>query len=91
MLRELVAEAQPDSETLDLCRDRFFDRRRSYAADALQRGIDAGRFRSDLDITTAIDARYASLRLRLLTGHAALTPKAVTSIVDTVTGGIDAP
>lgn len=88
MLRELVAEAQTDPDALELFRNRFFDRRRKFAADAIRRGVDSGQFRSDLDVTATIDSLYAPLWLRLLVGHAALTPAAVTSIADTVTRGL---
>ena len=88
MIRELLAESQTDPAALELFRERFFDRRRSHASDAVRRGIDMGHFRPDLDIPTVIDTLYAPLWLRLIAGHAPLTPKAIERIVDTVLGGI---
>lgn len=80
MLRELLSEAQRDDEAAELFRERFFDRRREHARDAVERGMSAGVFRADVDVITAIDLLYAPLWLRLLAGHAPLTPAAVDRI-----------
>ena len=89
MIRELIADAQTDPDALALFRDRFFDVRRRYARDAIERGVASGRFRADADVVAVIDALYAPLWLRLLTGHAPLTPRAVSTIAETVLTGIE--
>ncbi len=90
MLRELLADAQGDAELLELFRRRFLDRRRKHARDAVRRGIAAGVLRSDLDATTVIDLLYAPLWLRLLAGHAPLTPRAVHRVLDAALTGVGA-
>ncbi|MEO1059234.1 MAG: TetR-like C-terminal domain-containing protein [Actinomycetota bacterium] len=90
MIRELLADAQTDSETLDMFRKRFFERRREQARQAIERGVASGALRADLDSATVIDLLYAPIWLRLLTGHGSLTEPAIDRIIDTALAGIAA-
>jgi AcrR family transcriptional regulator len=82
IIRELVAESQSDPTIAAEFRRRFFDERRLRASAVVQRGIERGELRADLDIETVVDALYAPLWLRLLIGHQPLSRRAVDRILD---------
>jgi hypothetical protein len=57
----------------------------------LQRGIDRGDVRADIDLDAAVDALYAPIWLRLIIGHAPLDRRTAGTIVDVVWPGLAAP
>ena len=62
----IIAEGQNDPETIAVFTERYLTPRRREAATILQRGIETGEFRSDLDIQAVQSALYSSLHLRML-------------------------
>ena len=65
----IVAEGQSDPETLAAFIEHYLAPRRREARAILQRGIDGGEFRADLDIAVVQSALYAPLHLRHLLGE----------------------
>jgi AcrR family transcriptional regulator len=68
IVREMIGSAQFDSTTLALFNEGYLKPRRAAAKAALQRGIEQGEFRADLDPEHVIDALYGPIYYRLLTG-----------------------
>ena len=81
LIRELVADAQGDSDLARDFRDRFFAHRRARGAATLAQGVTSGELRPDLDIDDALDVLYGPLWLRLLIGHRPMTPAAVDKLL----------
>ncbi len=84
MIRELVADAQGDTAVAEQFRNRFFDERRRRARVVLERGIERGELRRDLELESVIDALFAPLWLRLLIGHGPLDTASADQILDLV-------
>jgi AcrR family transcriptional regulator len=68
----LIAESQHDASLAESLRDRFIASRRREASAVLQRGIDRGELRANLDVDTAIDTLYGAIYYRSLVSHAPL-------------------
>jgi AcrR family transcriptional regulator len=81
LIREVAADSQADPVLANDFRQRFFAHRRARAAATLIRGVDLGDLRPDLDIDNALDVLYAPLWLRLLVGHAPLTPRTIDGLL----------
>lgn len=62
----IVAEGQSDPETLAAFTEHYLKPRRREARALLQRGVDSGELRPDLDIAVVQSALYAPLHLRHL-------------------------
>jgi AcrR family transcriptional regulator len=85
-IRALTAESQHDASLAESLRDRFIAIRRAEAASVLQRGIERGELRSDLDVGVAIDALYGAVYYRLLVSHAPLEAAYADALVGQVFG-----
>jgi AcrR family transcriptional regulator len=70
---ELIALGQTDPETRRLFVAGYLEPRRSAAKQVLQRGIEQGELRDDIDLDVVVDALYGPLFHRMLTGHAGLS------------------
>lgn len=70
VVREMIALAQFDDDTMRIFNDSYLDPRRSALVAALRRGAQRGEFREDLDLNLVFDLLYAPLLQRLLTGSA---------------------
>ncbi|MEL7554048.1 TetR/AcrR family transcriptional regulator [Pseudomonas protegens] len=68
IVREMMGSAQFDSTTLALFNEGYLQPRRIAAKAALQRGIEQGEFRADINPEHVIDALYGPIYYRLLTG-----------------------
>jgi AcrR family transcriptional regulator len=68
IVREIMGSAQFDCRTLALFNEGYLQPRRIAAKAALQRGIEQGEFRTDLNPEHVIDALYGPIYYRLLTG-----------------------
>ena len=69
-LSSLVGQAQSDPEIAEAYRQHLLAPRRIAMQAAIQRAIDAGLYRQDIDFDLAIDMLYGPLYQRLLLGHA---------------------
>ncbi len=68
----LIAEAQFSPEVAEAYRQHLLGPRRAAMRAAIQRAIDTGLLREDLDVDLAIDLLLGPLYQRLLLGHAPL-------------------
>jgi len=88
LLRVLIAEAQHDRQLAEDVRTRFMAKRRADGRQALQRGIDRGELRHDLEPEVVIDALYAPAYLRLLIGHEPIDEALYDALIGYVFDGI---
>ncbi len=70
MLRSLIGQAQFDPELAEAYRQNLLGPRRAALRNGIERCIEAGSLRRDIDIDLAIDLLYGPLYARLLLGHA---------------------
>jgi AcrR family transcriptional regulator len=91
IVRELIALGQSDAETRRLFVEGYLEPRRSAAKQVLQRGIEQGELRADIDLDVVVDALYGPLFHRMLTGHAALSDAFVHDLVDLVLDSASKP
>ncbi|WP_336954132.1 TetR/AcrR family transcriptional regulator [Acinetobacter sp. AS167] len=68
IIKEILATAQFDKETLSLFQDGFLTPRRLAAKQILQKGVNNGEFKADIDFELILDALYGPIYYRLLTG-----------------------
>lgn len=90
IIRELLAESQSDDDIAAEFRRRFWDPRRELSRARLDRGIELGQVRGDVDHEIVLDAIYGPLWTRLLIGHRPLRPRDAGRIVEMIWCGIDA-
>lgn len=88
IIRELVAESQSDPEIAAEFRQRFWGPRRELSQARLERGIEMGQIRADIDAEVVLDAIYGALWTRLMIGHLPMRPADASRIVDAVWPGI---
>jgi AcrR family transcriptional regulator len=68
LARQIIAEAQYDPATLNVVRTQIWDDRHAAVEKLMQRGIDEGVFRPDLDPGAAAASFYAPILVYLLLG-----------------------
>jgi AcrR family transcriptional regulator len=78
----LIAESQHDPVLARALRERFIASRREAAQDVLNRGIERGELRVDLDPDLTLDALYGALYYRLLISRERLTPGYADALLD---------
>ncbi|WP_320442719.1 TetR/AcrR family transcriptional regulator [Herbaspirillum sp. alder98] len=88
VVREMIALAQFDDDTMRIFNDSYLGPRRAALVAVLKRGALAGEFRSDLDLNLVFDLLYAPLLQRLLTGSADFEERQVKAQLDLVLGSI---
>lgn len=72
VIASLIGQAQSDPEIAEAYRQQLLGPRRIAMRAAIQRGIEAGLYRTDIDFDLAIDILLGPLYQRLLLGHAPL-------------------
>jgi hypothetical protein len=72
LIRSLVAEAQSDPELAEAFRDRWLTPRRAGVRLTMQKAMDEGALRKDIDVDIAIDILYGAIYYRLLLGAGTL-------------------
>ncbi len=90
LIRELLAESQSDDVIASEFRERFWGPRRELSRSRLERGIELGQVRADLDPEVVLDVIYGTLWLRLMVRHASMRPADASTIVTAVWSGIAA-
>lgn len=83
----LIAEAQIDPAARKALLGEFAERRRQITRLVLQRGVDRGQIRADVDLDLVIDAIGGATTFRLLQGHAPLNGRFADSLVALVLRG----
>ena len=89
LIAGIIAAGQSDATTLELYRERLVEPRREEGRRLLQRGIDNGEFRPDIDIEAALDALYGAFYGRLLAWLGPIDPAWAERICDTVLRGLN--
>jgi AcrR family transcriptional regulator len=74
VVRDLIAAGRGDPGAAAAFIEGYIRPRREVVRAVLQRGIEGGEFRVDLDIEAVIDALYGPIFYRLLVGHGPLDP-----------------
>ena len=72
VIASLIGQAQSDPEIAEAYRQHLLGPRRIAMRAAIQRAVDAGIYRPDIDFDLAIDTVYGPLYQRLLLAHAPL-------------------
>jgi AcrR family transcriptional regulator len=88
VISALIAEAQLNPEFADAYQSHFINLRREPARTAMARAIARGDVSEDVDVEAAIDLVYGPIYHRLLHGHAPLTQRFATTVVDLAVAGI---
>jgi AcrR family transcriptional regulator len=87
IIASLMAEAQNDAALEEAIRNRFLVPRRAVGKAILQRGIDRGELRADLDLEVTLDAIYGPIYHRLLSRHAPLDTAFANRLIDLLFDG----
>ena len=83
----ILAAGQSDKDVIRAFRERFMKPRRREAYATLQRGIERGELRDDVDMDLLLDSLYGPIYMRFLIGHRKLTPDFVDRLCKLVLGG----
>jgi AcrR family transcriptional regulator len=88
VLGAFIAKAHSDPAFAAEYLARVVTPRREIARTVLGRAIERGEIRPDVPVDVALDVIYGAIYHRLLHGHAPLTDRFVTEVVDTVLNGL---
>jgi AcrR family transcriptional regulator len=88
VIAALVTEARSNVEFAEEYRRHFVELRRVPMRAAFERAIARGEAPADLDLEVALDLIYGPIYHRLLHGHAPLTERFATSVIDLALAGI---
>ena len=88
ILKEMIGFSQSDAETRKAFFAGYLKPRREAAKAALQRGIDQGEFKANLDPEILVDALYGPLIYRMLTGYYPIDRKFINQIRQVAFEGI---
>ena len=91
IVREVIGAGQFDPETMHLFDEGYLKPRRIATKQVLQRGIEQGEFRKDIDLDAVTDALYAPLYHRLLVGHESNDEQFLGSLYQLILNGIAIP
>jgi hypothetical protein len=83
----ILAAGQSDKDVIHAFRERFMKPRRQEAYTTLQRGIERGELRNDVDMDLLLDSLYGPIYMRFLIGHRKLTADFVDRLCDLVLAG----
>lgn len=83
----ILAGGQSDKELISAFRDRFLWPRRREAYSTLERGIERGELRKDIDMDLLLDSLYGPIYMRFLIRHERLTPEFVDRLCRLVLAG----
>lgn len=91
LVRQLLAAAASDREVGLAMLERWLEPRRATAAHHLERGVQQGGVRADVDITLVVDVLFAPVYHRLVWGHAPLDDDLARQVCDLVWPAVAAP
>jgi AcrR family transcriptional regulator len=72
VISSLIGQAQSDPEIAEAYRQHLLGPRRAVTREAIERAVEAGIYRADIDYDMAMDILFGPLYERLLLGHAPL-------------------
>jgi AcrR family transcriptional regulator len=87
VMAELIGRAQSDANLAEMLRVHWLAPRRVATTAVLQRAIDRGQLRPDIDIPALMDQLYAPLYFRLIMQHEPLEDVLAETLVTTVLTG----
>ncbi|EXG86745.1 transcriptional regulator, TetR family [Lacrimispora sphenoides] len=90
VITELIAQGQFDQDVANAYRTRYFAPRRLEAREILQRGLDRGELKKDMNIELSIDLIFAPLFYRMLVTGAEVDSDFIKNVVFYVLTGIKA-
>jgi AcrR family transcriptional regulator len=88
VMAELIGQAQTDPNLAETLRLRWLKPRRDEAAAVLQRSIDRGEIRADVDIPALMDQLFAPIYYRLTMRHEPLNEQLAGTLVSTLLEGV---
>jgi AcrR family transcriptional regulator len=88
LVKALLAEAQFDPELATAFRERWTLPRRKMALAVLQKAVDQGELRPDIDLEATIDLLYAPMYYRLQMGTGSLADAYIDEIFDDAMKGL---
>jgi AcrR family transcriptional regulator len=88
VMAELIGQAQTDPNLAETLRSRWLKPRRDEAAAVLQRSIDRGEIRPDVDIRALMDQLFAPIYYRLTMQHEPLDEMLARTLVRTLLDGV---
>jgi AcrR family transcriptional regulator len=88
VIAALLTEAQSDPAFAEDYRRHFVEQRRAPMRTAFDRAIARGEVPADLDVEIAVDLIYGPVYHRLLHGHAPLSDRFATSVIELALSGI---
>lgn len=88
IIRDLIALGQDDPEALDMFISGYIEPRRRLAKEALQRCVDQGSIRPDINFDDAVDSLYSPIFFRLLVRHLPMDEDSIERHVDLILSGI---
>ena len=91
LVAQIIAEAQYDPSTLADFRERFWDGRRAAIHRLLERGVESGEIRSDVDVDLLVEMLYSPVYLRLLFGYRPLSEDYAEQALDVAFAGMASP
>jgi AcrR family transcriptional regulator len=84
----LMAEAQLSEEFAAAFREQFISRRRKALTDLIQRGVERGELRKELEVEFLADMIYGPMWYRLLNRHAPIDDKFADQLANFVIGRV---
>ena len=88
VIAELIGAAQTDPELAAAYRTRYAEPRRQLAVEAINRGIERGQLRDDIDPEVVDNQLWGACYHRLLTYHEPLTDDFAEALVDNLMTGL---
>ncbi len=88
VMTELIGQAQSDPALAEVLRSRWLQPRREAAAGVLQRYVDRGEIRPDIDAGIVMDQLYAPVYYRLAMQHEPLFDELADTLVANLLDGI---
>ncbi len=88
IIATIIGGGQTDTELLTAYRENWLQPRRQLAKQVINKGIEVGELRNNIDVDVVIDALYSSIFYRLLLKHAPLTEEFVDTLVDVMMQGL---
>ncbi len=89
-IQSLVAEAQGDEKLAEAMREKVIRPRRNAARALIQKGIEDGNLRADIDFEILFDMVFGAMWYRLLIGHSPFDRDFAHSLVDQLFNWIEA-
>jgi AcrR family transcriptional regulator len=91
IMAELIGQAQSDSALAATLRTGWLEPRREISAEVIQRGIDRGELRTDINMALLLDQLYGPVYYRLVTRLEPLSDEFARELVTNTLNGVRAP